>query len=413
MRRLLAATAPTSLCALAIVAACGGGESRWAGTMTDSAGVMIVENRGSAPLDGGGWGIASEPDVAIGAVEGDTAYQFFGISGAHRTAEGRFVVVNAGSRDVRVYDAGGKFVRSFGRRGGGPEEFEMPVLAGVSHDTLIVVDQAHHRLSMVHAEAGIVRVARVADDVGAFLNPVGAFGNGDVVFGGALDMARTQLQQGLNRAHTFYRSCDPDGALVADFGHQMGADFFIQRMGPRGPETPPALVPFGRVPLGAVAPERFYFGAQDGWEVEAYDPSGSLVRLIRLDRDPVAVTEADTRQYIDDMTGSITGERGVRMREMLSEIPVPDVFPPYGVLEADALGYLWVADYAPPGKAASTWTIFDADGRLAGRVTTPPNVAILEIGADYLLGVYRDELGVEYLHQYAVRRPGAPAEASG
>jgi len=413
MRRLLTATAPTSLCALAIVAACGGGESRWAGTMTDSAGVTIVENRGSAPLNGGGWGIASEPDVAIGAVEGDTAYQFFGISGAHRTADGRYVVVNAGSRNVRVYDAQGVFVRSFGGRGGGPEEFEMPVLAGVSHDTLIVVDQAHHRLSMVHPDAGIVRVARVADDVGAFLNPVGAFGNGDVAFGGALDMARTQLRQGLNRAYTFYRSCDPNGALAADFGHQMGADFFIERMGPRGPETRPALVPFGRMPLATVSRDRFYFGAQDGWEVEAYDPSGKLVRLIRLDRDPVPVTDEDTQRYIDDVVASVPGENGVRMRAMLEEIPVPDVFPPYGALGTDALGYLWVADYPRPGDDASTWTIFDADGRLAGRVTTPPNVSILEIGADYLLGVYRDELGVEYLHQYAVRRPGAGAEASG
>jgi len=407
MHRLPAAAAAVSLCALAIVAACGGDGSDWAGTMTDSAGVTIVQNRGSLPVDEGGWSIASEPDLAIGAVEGDTAYQFFGISGAHRTADGRYVVVNAGSRNVRVYDAQGVFVRSFGGRGGGPEEFEMPVLAGVSHDTLIVVDQAHHRLSMVHPDAGIVRVARVADDVGAFLNPVGAFANGDVVFGGALDMTRTQLKQGLNRAHTFYRSCSPDGSLAADFGHQMGAEFFIERMGPRGPETRPMLVPFGRMPLATVSRDRFYFGSQDGWEVEAFDPSGTLVRLVRLDRDPVPVTDADTRQYIDDLVANVPGENGVRMREMLSEIPVPDVFPPYGALGTDALGYLWVADYPRPGEESSTWTIFDPDGRLSGRVTTPPHVSTLEIGTDYLLGVYRDELGVEYLHRYALRRPGA------
>jgi hypothetical protein len=402
MRQLLRATVRAPLCALAILAACGGDGSSWAGTMTDSAGVVIVENTGPVPLDGGGWSIASEPDLAIGAVEGDTAYQFFGISGAHRTAEGQYVVVNAGSRDVRVYDARGVFLRSFGRRGGGPEEFEMPLLAGVSHDTLIVVDQVHHRLSMVHPEAGIVRVARVADEVGPFLNPAGAFANGEVVFGGALDMERTQLRRGMNRASTFYRSCDTDGALAADFGQQPGADFFSDR----GPGAKPRLVPFGRVPLAAVSPDRFYFGSQDGWEIDAYDPSGKLVRLIRLDRDPVAVTDEDTQQFIDDVTADIPAEYVAQAREMLSETPVPDVFPPYGALETDALGYLWVADYSRPGEESSMWTIFDADGRLSGQVTAPPGVSILEIGADYLLGVYRDELGVEYLHQYAVRRPG-------
>lgn len=403
MRRLLTAVQSTPLCALAILAACGGDGSGWAGTMTDSAGVVIVENMDSAPLDGGGWSIAAEPDLAIGTVEGDTAYQFYGISGAHRTAEGQYVVVNAGSRNIRVYDAQGVFVRSFGRRGGGPEEFEMPVLAGVSHDTLIVVDQAHHRISMVHPEAGIVRVARVADAVGPFLNPVGAFANGEAVFGGALDMERTELHQGLNRASTFYRSCDSDGAPAADFGHQPGADFFMER----GPGTKPMLVPFGRMPLAAVSPDRFYFGSQDGWEIEAYDRSGTLVRLIRLDRETVAVTDADTRRYIDELTADVPGEYVAQVRETLSAIPLPDVFPPYGALETDALGYLWVADYARPGEDASTWTIFDPDGRLSGQVTAPPSVAILEIGADYLLGVYRDEMGVEYLHQYAVRRPGS------
>lgn len=402
MRRLLTAAHPTPLCALAILAACGGDGSGWTGTMTDSAGVVIVENNGSVPLDGGGWSIAAEPDLAIGTVEGDAVYQFFGIAGAHRTADGRIAVVNAGSREVRVYDASGVFVRSFGRRGGGPEEFEMPLLAGVSHDTLIVVDQAHHRISMVHPDAGIVRVARVADAVGPFLNPVGAFANGEAVFGGALDMERTELHQGLNRASTFYRSCNPDGAPAADFGHQPGADFFMEH----GPGAKPRLVPFGRMPLAAVSPDRFYFGSQDGWEIEAYDPSGTLVRLIRLDREPVAVTDADTRRYVDDMTADIPGEYVAQAREMLSATPVPDFFPPYGALETDALGYLWVADYARPGEDASTWTIFDPDGRLSGRVTAPPHVAPLQIGADYLLGVYRDALGVEYLHRYAVRRPG-------
>lgn len=405
MRGNLADTACVLSCALLTIAGCAGAESHWAGTVTDSAGVAIVENTGSAPLDGGGWSVGQTPDLAIGAVEGDSSYQFFGIAGAHRMADGRYVVVNVGSRQVRVYDAHGVFLRSFGRRGGGPEEFEMPLLGGVVHDTLIVVDRAHRRLSMVDADAGIVRVARIADEVGGYLNPVGGFGDGEVVFGGALDMARTQLQQGVNRAQTFYRSCRPDGSLAADFGHQLGADFYIQRMGARGPATPPVIMPFGRMPVAAVSPDRFYFGSQDSWEIEAYEPSGKLVRLIRRKWNPVAVTEEQRRQYIDEAVADMPEQNQARVRAMLADVPAARAFPPYGEIAADALGDLWVADYAPPGDQHPTWTIFDADGKLSGRVSTPPGVRILEIGEDYLLGVYRDDLGVEYLHQYAVRRP--------
>ena len=409
MRRSSVAIVALSLPLLAgvLTTSCARDETRGGqATQRDSAGVIIVENTGSAAADDGGWRVAAEPSLSIGAVEGDSSYQFFGISGAHRTAEGEFVVVNAGSRNVRVYDAQGVFRHSFGQRGGGPEEFEMPVLAGVLDDTLIVVDARHHRLSMVHPEAGIIRVARVVDEVGGYLNPSGAFANGQVVFGGAMDMGRTQIEQGLNRAHTFYRSCDPDGALAADFGHRMGADFHVKQPGTRGIVGRPQLVPFGRVPLATVSPEQFYFGSGDTWEIGAYDPSGSLIRLIRWDREPVPITEEHANQYIEDMVGNFPdGEQASMMRQLLSEIPVPDAFPPYAGLMADVLGYLWVADYNPPGDDNSTWTIFDPDGVLAGGVMVPQGFYMLEIGEDYLLGVYRDELGVEYLHRYALERP--------
>jgi hypothetical protein len=399
------------LLAAVLAASCGrGGAPRFESAQRDSAGVMIVENTGPVPAGHGNWSIASDPDLAIGAVEGDSSYQFFGIAGAHRTVNGDLVVVNAGSRDVRVYDAQGMFLRSFGKRGGGPEEFEMPVLGGVVHDTLIVVDRAHHRISMVHADAGIVRIARVADEVGGYLNPSGAFSDGQVVFGGAMDMGRTRIQQGLNRAYTFYRSCNPDGTLAADFGSKMGADFYVKQLGTGGFESRPVLVPFGKMPLATVSPDRFYFGSGDAWEIEVYAPSGELVRLIRLDADPVPVTAEHVSRYVEDMVGNFPVESGSRMRQLLSEIPVPDAFPPYGGFTADALGYLWVADYAPFGNDSGEWTIFDPDGMLAGRISVPPGVGILEIGADYLLGVYRDALGVEYVHQYALRRPEAGSD---
>ncbi len=393
------------LLAALLAASCGrGGAPKFESVQRDSAGVIIVESTGSVPADGG-WAISSEPDLIIGAVEGDSSYQFFGIAGAHRTADGEFVVVNAGGRDVRVYDARGVFLRSFGKRGGGPEEFEMPVLGGVVHDTLIVVDRAHHRISMVHAEAGIARIARVADEVGGYLNPSGTFRDGQVVFGGAMDMGRTQIQQGLNRAQTFYRSCNPDGTLAADFGPKMGADFYVKQLGTGGFESRPVLVPFGRVPLATVSPDRFYFGSGDAWEIEVYAPSGELVRLIRLDAQRVPVTAEHVTRYIEDMVADFPTENRSRMRQLLSEIPTPDAFPPYGGFAADALGYLWVADYAPFGDDSAEWTIFDPDGILVGHIAAPSRVGILEIGADYLLGVHRDELGVEYLHRYTLQRP--------
>jgi len=375
-------------------------------TFRDSAGVVIVENPGS-PRDVRGWSIASEPHLTIGTVEGDSSYQLYGVAGAHRTVEGHIALVNAGSWELRIYDARGGFLRSFGRRGGGPEEFGMPVLAGAVSDTLVVVDRAQHRVAMVHPEAGFVRLARVDDEVGGYLNPSGTLSNGQVVFGGAFDMRRIgELQEGMNRAHTFYRSCNPDGSIAADFGDKPGAEFFIKTVGGSGPDSRPALIPFGKQPLATVSPDRFFFAAGDEYEIEAYEPTGRLSRLIRLERDLVNVTVEDGSRHIEEMAAQANQESEARViRQRLADLPLPEKFPAFANLKADALGFLWAERYRRPGQEDSAWDIFDPEGVLTAQVALPPRVYPLEIGADYLLALHWDELDVEYVHLYALQRP--------
>ncbi len=377
-------------------------------TVTDSAGVLIVENHGPVPENGGGWILSPEPTLTIGTIEGDPSYQFYGISGVRRLSDGRIGVVNTGSQEVRFYGAGGEFLRTFGQRGGGPEEFENPVLAGVVGDTIIVVDRAHHRLTFVHPDEGFVGLARVSDEVGGFLNPSGAFANGQTVYGGAFDMRKIgELKNGMNRAGTFYRSSDLDGSLVADFGDKLGAEFFIKDLEGEGRDSRPTSTQFAKIPQGAVSPHYFFFSAQDQYEIEAYDPSGKLVRLIRLEVEPIPVTTADGERHIEsvvEQVGSPDQEAGIRAQ--LGSLPLPEAFPPHGGLKTDQLDYLWVEDFQRPGHENRSWNIFDPEGALVGRIALPERFDPTEIGADYILGLGWDEMNVEYVRMYDLTRGG-------
>ena len=51
------------------------------------------------------------------------------------------------------------------------------------------------------------------------------------------------------------------------------------------------------------------------------------------------------------------------------------------------------------------WTVFDARGRFLGDVTMPAGFTPFEIGADYVLGRWMDDLDVEYVHVYALDKP--------
>jgi hypothetical protein len=246
----------------------------------------------------------------------------------------------------------------------------------------------------------------VSDDVGGFLNPAGGFANGQTVYGGAFDMRRIgELHNGMNRAGTFYRSAALDGSMAADFGDKDGAEFFIRDMEGEGQDARPAVIPFGKIPEGTTSPNYFFFSDQDEYEIEVYEPGGTLVRLIRMEWEPVAPTPEDGRLHIErvvEQVGSPAQEDAIR--EHLGGLPLAEYFPPHASLLADRLNHLWVQDYQRPGAENWTWNVFDAEGRLTGRVVLPENFNPTDIGTDYVLGLGWDELNVEYVRMYPLTR---------
>lgn len=134
-RRWMAAAA----CALA----CGGD------TATRGSEIRAVELLALAP----------EPVVTIGVVEGDEAHQLYHVVGSVRLADGRVVVANGGSSELRFFDANGRFIRAVGGRGGGPGEFAwLTGLYGHGSDSLLAVDGAG-RLSVFDTAGTFARLA--------------------------------------------------------------------------------------------------------------------------------------------------------------------------------------------------------------------------------------------------------------
>ena len=85
----------------------------------DSAGILITEN--ARPPDGSrlGWRIGPEPTVTIGAVEGEDPYLFQWVRSAFRISDGRIVVANGGTEEIRVFTATGTHLLSWGGKGAG------------------------------------------------------------------------------------------------------------------------------------------------------------------------------------------------------------------------------------------------------------------------------------------------------
>ena len=70
----------------------------------------------------------------------------------------------------------------------------------------------------------------------------------------------------------------------------------------------------------------------------------------------------------------------------------------------DSEGNLWVADARRPNTPTPSWNVFDREGVWLGHVEGPTGLRVTDIGGDYLLGLWRDEVEVEHVMLNALEK---------
>ena len=151
-----------AVAALAAVACAGGQEAQGQirTEFRDSAGVRIVEN--SRPPEGSrlDWRIGTEPLLSIGRMEGEEPYLFGRIFGIEMLSDGRIVIGDDGTKELRVFDQQGNHLETWGGRGEGPGEFRGSQLFGMARlpgDSIIVWHFWYPELTVFGPDGGFVR----------------------------------------------------------------------------------------------------------------------------------------------------------------------------------------------------------------------------------------------------------------
>lgn len=348
----------------------------------------VVENDKGQWESGREWRVPDQPALVIGSDAG-REYQFAGIRGAVRLSDGRIVVGDAGSSEVRLYDPQGRFISAAGRSGGGPEEFRrMGDLIAAAGDSVVVFDAATRRVSVLAPDGTFVRsVTPAAATLGADF--AGVLENGSLVFGIPRPLPP---REGLSRDSVVYMLVSADGSEANTLGVAPGGEQFQAISGSRVRRL---TNPFGPTAAAVASGDRIFVGATDSYEIREYGPEGNATRIIRRGVTPQPFTEGHYRQIADQFP---------QLASALAEIPRPSQAPVFSSLMVDRQTNLWVQDYASPGSASAFWTVFDAEGAMLGQVTLPANLRPTDIGRDYVVGVWTGELGVEHVRMYPLRK---------
>jgi hypothetical protein len=96
------------------------------------------------------WQVDSAPLVVIGREEGEAPYELGVANSAVRLADGRIVVANSGTSELRFFDSTGRALESRGREGDGPGEYRgIMAVYPRSGDSLVVYANGQQRFSVL------------------------------------------------------------------------------------------------------------------------------------------------------------------------------------------------------------------------------------------------------------------------
>ena len=62
------------------------------------------------------------------------------------------------------------------------------------------------------------------------------------------------------------------------------------------------------------------------------------------------------------------------------------------------------------GAAEVRWSVFESSGAWLGDVVVPSRLQVLEVGVDYVLGIWHDELDEESVRVYSLLKPEVGGE---
>ena len=382
---------------------CGGAQAGPAAVERDSAGVRIVENP-VALADRPLWTVAAEPVVEIGLLEGAEPYQLSQVQSARRLSDGRIVIANGGTHDLRFFDATGTHLTSAGREGEGPGEFKgLGLVVVMPGDTLAAYDWNLRRVSFFGPGGGFLRSVGF-DYPAGFPIPLGRFGDGAWLCSRGFTFSPGNDGSEIVRDTVPFLVFEPSGTLRDSIGPFPGTEFYVRSSGHNAFAS---SLPFGRTTEAAVIGDRFYAGHTERYEIIRYTPAGATELIVRLDRAPVTVTPDDLARYKAERLEEADATFRQQTARNLEEMPYPGTFPAFADLMVDSDGHLWALDFSRPGDDRRHWVVFAADGRALGTVETPPGLRVLEIGRDYVLGVWQDDLDVEHVRLYQLDRGGA------
>jgi len=368
------------------------------------AGVMLVIAVADASAQAT-WVVEQTPQLDIAAMSKEGTVVFSYAAGGMRLANGGLLIADRSENTIRVLDATGKLVRSVGRTGEGPGEFQSMLWAGRCRgDSLLVWDLRRRQATMVGASGAAARQFAVPKgDTAQSPYQFSCSPGGKIAYRSAPRPVRGAVNQqnpnivGVSAA---VYAVDADGAIIQRLG-EIAAGEVVAMVSPGGGRGAVPR-PLGRSASIAALDDAVVIGSADSafvtvWRADAQPARHSLPIVLR------APTQREFDEAVQVLASMVPASMRQTMTQQIAAIPPPERLPPISALFVDSDGLIWIQT-TPAGAKTVDFLIMRGDGRVVATAQVPVGMTVFEIGRDYLLGSFTDAADEMHVAVYRLRR---------
>jgi len=334
-------------------------------------GVQVVYNpKNPAPPPGTPEKIIIKEDLCIGDEEEIEDFMFSQIRSVQVDEEENIYVLDSKEICIKVFDKNGKHIRTFGKKGQGPGEIQMPMrMYLVAGKEIMIYDYANNRLSFYSLDgkclreisAGKYRFSRtIPDSKGNIITQISIPGEKTV----------TEIKK-------FDRDLNP--LITIESIEEERTPWVINMMSPV-------------LNIRVMKNDNIVWGMSSKYEIFVVSPEGKTLRKIVKDYTPIKISNAEKEKMIKDT--NVPSE---------FKLKFPKNYNPFYFFIPGDEGRIYVRTYEKDKEGNFYYDVFDPEGRYVAKFSLPEIEFLYVVKKNKMYTmIWEDEKGIPLVKRYSV-----------
>ena len=323
-------------------------------------------------------------------------------------SQGRFYVADSGDARIAVFSPEGSYLRSIGRRGEGPGEFQAPRIQSIRNDIISVYDLLLRREVRYRTDGTLVDITSIPADHSH--RPNEYFRLDEERMAQIIRQYEDVENDRYEWAEILIHTAAPDTVALFATEHVLtGYRFPSVRRGLRIMQRGNYL--FAPQPIAYFSPAHgFVLSSGKEPVIDVFDSSGTLQKRIRMDMAAEQVTAGDKDEVIAVFQRDLSeadAETQTYIKEQIDNLRFMEYKPPWYAFMVDDVGFFWLIDIdtldlQDVAEHGFDMMVLDKSGEYLGRTRFPPALFLRFSNGRLLINNQDPETGEYSLTVYQI-----------